>query len=235
MRSTALLSALLFIVDTGFAFAQCTPCNDPACPCCDCNGGCIFADPCCGVSPILFDLTGGGFALTNAENGVDFDFFGVGRKIRVAWTTAGTSNAWLALDRNGNGTIDNGKELFGNLTSQPDGLNKNGFYALAEFDKPENGGNADGVIDAADRIYASLRLWRDENHNGLSEASELLTLAAVGVTVIDLDHKYSRREDEFGNSFRYRGRINRGKGADVEKTIYDVFLTTFQYPSQTTN
>ena len=68
------------------------------------------------------------------------------------------SNAWLALDRNGNGVIDDMEELFGDLTPQPSGPNRNGYKALAVFDDPRKGGNGDGRIDRADSIYPRLRV-----------------------------------------------------------------------------
>ncbi|HXF06502.1 MAG TPA: hypothetical protein VNM72_13960 [Blastocatellia bacterium] len=165
---------------------------------------------CCLPSPILVDLEGNNFDLTDALGGVRFDIGGDGRLDQVAWTAPGSDDAWLVLDRNGNGQIDNGRELFGNATPLANGsYAEHGFEALAEYDRPAQGGNGDGFIDAQDGIYSSVRLWQDFNHNGISEANELFTLSGMQVARISLDYRESRHQDRHGNVFRYRAKVYR--------------------------
>jgi hypothetical protein len=184
----------------------------------------------CGGSPILIDEPGG-FDLTDVNHGVRFDLNGNGTPDRLSWTRPSSTGSWLALDLNRNGMIDSGKELFGNFTFQtepPEGVGKNGFRALAEYDKPENGGNADGVIDNRDAVFAKLLLWRDINHNGISEPDELRPLSASGVEAMSLDYKESRRRDRFGNQFRYRAKIYGANHHELARWAWDVFLLSSQ-------
>ena len=104
-----------------------------------------------------------------------------GIKTGTAWAAA--DDGMLVWDRNGNGSIDSGRELFGDETILANGQKAaNGFAALAELDTGSlvNGiivGAGDGKFDAKDAQYANLRVWRDLNQDGISQAGELQTLA----------------------------------------------------------
>jgi hypothetical protein len=179
----------------------------------------------CEYSPVLIDVAGDGFKLTDGRNGVDFDLVGQGiAKQRVAWTVADSDDAFLVLDRNENNRVDNGTELFGDVTPQNYSPEPNGFVALSMYDQPLLGGNGDGVIDSRDAVFDQLRLWQDKNHNGISEPGELHKLLELGVASIDLRYKESKHVDEYGNRFRFRAKVRDVHGAQLGRWAWDVFL-----------
>jgi hypothetical protein len=175
-------------------------------------------------SPIIFDLGQPGLDLTGLDEPVLFDLNADGKQEVTGWTAAGAEDAFLVFDRNMNGRVDDGMELFGDAVRLPDGSTSvQGYEALAQFDVPSQGGNGNGVVDVGDRNYAKLWLWTDANHNGISEGNELERLIKKGVFAISLDFKTSGEVDEYGNVLaftapafaRERGRVTRISTTDV--------------------
>jgi hypothetical protein len=188
-------------------------------------------DPGCGpfdCSPIVIDMAHDGYSLTSVNEGVPFDIDGNGLLERVAWTQSGSDDAWLAMDRNGNGLIDNGTELFGNQTRvfadyDDPTTTTNGFEALKFLESPPYGtSQADNVISANDAAFARLLLWTDINHNGLSEPYELRAVSSSSLRAISTDYRESRKKDRHSNEFRQRAK---GYWDEGEFFIYDVWLT----------
>jgi hypothetical protein len=211
------------------------PCLYPetGCPPGEINeNGCCVTDP-NGHCPVVLDIAGDGFDLTDRATGVYFPIGPTPLIYETSWTSVDSDDAWLTLDRNGNGRIDNAVELFGNFTPQPEpppGEEKQGFLALAPYDAAAAGGNGDRAIDRADRVFTSLRLWQDRNHDGESQASELHRLPALGIAGLQLDYKTSRRVDEHGNSFRYRTRVIPTRRGAALRWAFDVFLRVGRAP-----
>ncbi|MFQ5741862.1 MAG: hypothetical protein ACE5JX_22940 [Acidobacteriota bacterium] len=175
------------------------------------------------------DLDNNGFRLTDADSGVDFDLDTDGSLEHTAWTALGSDDAFLALDRDRNGRIDDGAELFGDSTPQPPSASRNGFLALAVYDRPELGGDGDGSITPADLIFPRLKLWRDLNHDGLSQPDELHSLSSYDIVLLDLDYRESRYKDQYGNEFRYRARV--ASNNKPQRNAFDVFFLAIPWSS----
>ncbi|MDE6745749.1 MAG: hypothetical protein K2J72_03815, partial [Oscillospiraceae bacterium] len=132
--------------------------------------------------PLILDLDGDGYNVETKENGANFDLDKNGFAEKINWTSR---DGFLCLDLNNNGAIDDGGELFGDQTLLADGITaKNGFEALAQYDS-----NGDGVIDADDEIFDSLRIWVDADGNGISGDGELKTLSELGIVSINLGYE----------------------------------------------
>ncbi len=149
MHSTSIAIPCSFSGGGGGGEEECDP------PCDNIEYVCVEGY-CSNCSPIVIDVLGNGFDLSDAPDGVDFDLNADSIANRISWTRAGSDDAWLVLDRDDNEMIDDGTELFGTVTSQPASDEPNGFLALAEFDDPAKGGNDDGRIDKRDAVFPYL-------------------------------------------------------------------------------
>lgn len=172
---------------------------------------------CLSSSPIALRLAPGRPNFSGTENGVVFDITGTGRLFLMGWPLT-TDDAWLVLDRNDNGQVDNGSELFGNWTPLASGtVAKNGYQALAELDA-----NRDNLVDESDPDFSLLLLWVDRDRNGRSSSSECMSLSRTGITALSVDYRESGQRDREGNFFRLRAKVY-SNFAPLDRFSYDVY------------
>jgi len=177
--------------------------------------------PICVGDPLVLDLDGNGsIQTTGLSHGVQFDLLGRG-KLQTAWI--GDGDAFLALDRNGNGLVDGGNELFGEALGIDGNLTLSGFQALSLLDKPKHGGNGDGVVNAKDALFERLLVWTDRNTDGFSQPDELHTLTDSGIQELSLSYQYEMNSyDRNGNDLGQRGSFIRKDGKPG--LMIDVYL-----------
>jgi hypothetical protein len=140
-------------------------------------------------TPIVLDLNGDGVKTLGISSGVKFDLFADGKAVQSGWVSSG--DGLLVMDRNHDGQINDGSELFGSSTTLASGEKAaDGYVALRELDS-----NKDGVISQDDAGFADLRVWVDSNSDGVTETGELKTLASLEITKIDLQASVGSESD----------------------------------------
>jgi len=131
------------------------------------------------ISPLVLDLDGDGYELSPLGGSrIFFDLDANGFAEQTGWVAP--DDGLLILDRDGDGRIASGAELFGEHTPVAGGTAADGFAALAALDADGN-----GVVDGADPAFADLRVWRDLDQDGRSDSGELEALEALGITGLD--------------------------------------------------
>ncbi|HSR68707.1 MAG TPA: hypothetical protein VLU25_12280 [Acidobacteriota bacterium] len=166
------------------------------------TGRCVDGRPNCVVA-CLWEVHNA-IKLSSRAEGVAFDINGDGMTEMLPWPQEDSDDALLAMDRNLNGRIDDGTELFGNFSPQArSNADRNGFEALKPFDGGGLGGNGDGFISREDWVFPRLLLWTDRNRDGVSQSDELRPLDHTRIVSIDLSYRISKRIDGHGNQFKY--------------------------------
>jgi hypothetical protein len=169
-------------------------------------------------SPLILDLDGNGVQTTTLENGVAFDLNDDGLAHQVAWTDG--VDGFLVLDRNGDGIISSGAELFGDHTIMASGqVARDGFEALRDLDS-----NADGVFNAQDDLFQQVQVWVDANHDGVSGADELFGLEQLGIAEIQLNPESTPDRFENDNFYGLTSSFTWADGRTSE--VVDVWLNT---------
>jgi hypothetical protein len=169
-------------------------------------------------SPLVLDLNGDGVKTTGLTDGAYFDHDKNGFAEQTGWATS--DEGLLVLDRNSDGIINDGGELFGNGTTLQNGQQAtDGFQALAELDS-----NYDGIIDANDSAFSRLKIWQDIDGDGYSSSDELHTLDESGIQSIITSVTTSGYVDPQGNEHRLIGSFTKTDG--TTSTMDDIWFKT---------
>ncbi|MEE9667983.1 hypothetical protein V4849_04870 [Kluyvera ascorbata] len=166
------------------------------------------------TSPVILDLDGDGIETRSLQDGIFFDHDGNHFAENTGWVSA--DDGLLVIDKDGNGKIDSGNELFGNNTVLSNGsLAANGYEALQELDT-----NGDGTLNSRDEAWQQLQVWQDRNGNARVDDGELMSLSEAGIAAIDTDYKNSTWIDKQGNAHKQTGEViyldgSEGQSADV--------------------
>ncbi|WBA82171.1 calcium-binding protein [Endozoicomonas sp. GU-1] len=164
------------------------------------------------TSPIILDLDGDGVETLNKSEGVYFDHDGNLLAEKTGWV--GKNDGLLVFDRNADGQISSGAELFGNQTTLTNGEKAaNGFEALKDLDS-----NGDGVLNQSDEAWSKLQVWKDTDSNGVVDSGELLSMADVGVAAINTEYATGKTTDSSGNEHRETGSFTRTDGSEGKAT-----------------
>ncbi|MDO5686726.1 MAG: FrpA/C, partial [Neisseria sp.] len=159
--------------------------------------------------PLTLDLDGDGIEVVGHRQylGAMFDPDGDGIKNATGWVKS--DDGILVFDRNGDGIINNGSELFGDATLLKNGQQaEHGFAALADLDT-----NGDGKITAADADFHQLKVWRDLNGDGVSQADELFTLDELGITELNTAFTHTSQNLGNGNTLAQIGSFTKADGS----------------------
>jgi len=185
------------------------------------------SDECDNHSPILIDLIGNGFQFAPEGVGIYYDLYADGQPLFLQWLLVGGDEAFLVRDRNGNGTADNGSELFGNGTVMEitGELAPNGFVALGQFDDLSLGGNDDGFITNADSVWNELVLWLDMDADGQSTPSEMISLSEIGLSRFQTIPWAKNTVDDAGNLLRFWGWSFVDGSTNTKYEMVDVFFS----------
>jgi len=173
------------------------------------------------VDPLIIDMAGDGLSLDSWQTSTAlFDLNEDGTRENTGWTKAGDDDAFLVIDKNANGNIDDISEMFGNATTA-------GFTELKLYDS-----NQDNLINSTDTQFSLLKLWNDANANGTVDAGEMTTLAANGITQISLN-KYSSLAMIEGNLRTAISIITKNDGST--RNIHELFFGFENTNTITTN
>lgn len=184
----------------------------------------------CQTSPLVIVMSGDfDGAFTSPENGAPFIMLPSGGPALWAWPAVGKDRVgWIVRDRDGNGQIDSGSELYGGATPQstPAGQPRHGYTALKEEDT-----NGDGRITSDDVNFSHIAVWFDRNRDGITQNGEIVPLGRLGIVSLDTNYQTISQVDRFGNRFEFQSKAVQQRGRVMrELVVYDIYPKSVKLP-----